>query len=540
MYTAHFGLREAPFSIAPDPQYLYPGQRDREALAHFEYGISVSGGFVQLTGEVGTGKTLLVRTLLDQLPGNVDAALVLNPVLTAPEFVATICDELRIDYPHDTESLKRLVDALNAFLLQNHAKGRKTVLIVDEAQNLRDEVLEQLRLLTNLETDKHKLLQIILVGQPELRAKLAQYHLRQLAQRITARYVLKGLNRRETRAYIEHRCRVAGANRPLFSGQAQNWVYRLARGNPRMTNILCDRALLGAYSAGRKQVDADIVRQAAAEIGDSVPGRNWWRPWALTGALTAGLATVAVAGGLYFNNGVVPGTAMNGVVESKLTSSSVQQALAEKAEPALGEFLSSTDIVTDTESAFRALFALWGQDIDSLGERTGCEVASELGLECVFSTGTWNNLRNYNRPAVIELLDDGGGRHHVLLTAMDETSISLRLGDKTVRYPIAEADRYWFGKYLLVWQPPALELDGLRLGMEGERVMWLRETLARFNGEPAEGDQHFDVALEDKVREFQRRHELVADGVVGQFTLMQLNAYRRQPAPPTLFPRRPG
>src|SRR3989344_2534467 len=279
MYLRYFGLRENPFSIPPDPHYLYLSRGHQEAFAHLQYGLGESGGFVQLTGEVGTGKTLLVRALVERLPEFVDVALILYPVLTVAEFVAAICDELCIPRPAKFSTLKQLIDALNAHLLQSHAQGRHTVLIIDEAQNLSREVLEQIRLLTNLETTKQKLLQIILIGQPELSSLLAQRDLRQLAQSITARYRLTALTREETCYYIVHRCRVAGGRASLFNLSAMRRVHALSGGIPRLINIICDRALLGAYTREKTVVDAGLVNRAAAEVGSPArPARGLtWR-----------------------------------------------------------------------------------------------------------------------------------------------------------------------------------------------------------------------------------------------------------------------
>ena len=266
MYLSHFGLRELPFSITPDPRFLYMSARHREALAHLVYGVGEHGGFVQLTGEVGTGKTSVCRCLLEQLPSNVDLALVLNPRLSPVELLATVCDELRIAYPNGTGSSKELVDRLHRHLLEAHTGRRRTVLIVDEAQNLSPEVLEEVRLLTNLETAREKLLQVILIGQPELTAILDQPKLRQLAQRVTARYHLEPLSRPETLAYVRHRLAVAGRGRPAFTEPALRTLHRRSRGIPRLINAIADRALLGAYTQERPQVDAATVRRAAAEV----------------------------------------------------------------------------------------------------------------------------------------------------------------------------------------------------------------------------------------------------------------------------------
>ena len=292
MYTSFFGLNEKPFSITPDPRYLFMSERHGEALAHLVYGVTESGGFMQLTGEVGTGKTTLVRTLLqNRLPENADVAVILNPQLSALEFLETICEELGISGVGEKGSSKALIDALNKYLLTAHADGRRTIILVDEAQNLARDVLEQVRLLTNLETSKQKLLQIILIGQPELRELLARTDLRQLAQRITGRYHLEPLSRDETAEYIEHRLRVAGALGEIFDGAAKREVFNLSQGVPRLINVICDRALLGAYSHESRRVNRTLVRRAAAEISGQA-----YRPvllrWATPVMVTAGVALI--------------------------------------------------------------------------------------------------------------------------------------------------------------------------------------------------------------------------------------------------------
>ena len=271
MYNSYFNLDENPFSIAPDPRFLYMSEQHREALAHLMFALKSEGGFVLLTGEVGTGKTTVCRCLLEQLPGDLNVAFVLNPKLTAGELLATVCDELDADYPSGTTSIKTLVDAINRYLLDSHAVGRRTVLIIDEAQNLSTEVLEQIRLLTNLETNQRKLLQIVMLGQPELRELLARPELRQLSQRITARYHLGPLNRQEVTAYIDHRLGVAGYRKKLFSEPVVGLIYRLTGGVPRLINVLCDRALLGTYVQGLDKVTVVTVKNAAKEVLGEAP-----------------------------------------------------------------------------------------------------------------------------------------------------------------------------------------------------------------------------------------------------------------------------
>ncbi|MDH5584610.1 MAG: AAA family ATPase, partial [Gammaproteobacteria bacterium] len=291
MYTGFFGLHEKPFSITPDPRYLFMSARHGEALAHLVYGVTESGGFVQLTGEVGTGKTTLVRSLLlNRMPDNADVAVVLNPQITAQEFLLTICEELGVSVPEQKDSIKALTDALNHHLLSAHAKGRRTILVVDEAQNLAPAVLEQVRLLTNLETAKQKLLQIILIGQPELRELLGRNDLRQLAQRITGRYHLEPLTRDETAQYIEHRLRVAGALGEVIDSAGKKEVFRISAGVPRLINVICDRALLGAYSQESRTVTKRLIKRAAAEVSGELGGTPVLRRM----AVAAGLVGVAI------------------------------------------------------------------------------------------------------------------------------------------------------------------------------------------------------------------------------------------------------
>lgn len=304
MYTSYFGLKTLPFSISPDPRCLYMSDRHREGLAHLVYGVQQHGGFVQLTGEVGTGKTTLCRCLLEQIPPDVDVALILNPRVTVAEFLASVCDELRISRPAGTWGIAALVDALHRYLLDAHARGRRTVLIVDEAQQLPWTVLEQIRLLTNLETPTRKLLHIILIGQPELSTLLAQRKMRQLSQRVTARYHLVPLRRPQTCAYIRHRLRVAGGDPTLFTPAAIRAVHRRSRGIPRMINVLCDRALLAAYAHGIRRVTTATVRLAARDV----QGNAGRRDAVLRFAWRAGLAVLggaALAGGLLMASGRV-------------------------------------------------------------------------------------------------------------------------------------------------------------------------------------------------------------------------------------------
>ncbi|MEL0039326.1 MAG: AAA family ATPase, partial [Halieaceae bacterium] len=309
MYHSYFGLSESPFSIAVNPRYLFMSARHRDALAHLLYGVGSGGGFILLTGEVGTGKTTINRALLAQLPDNVDLAIILNPALSATELLAAVCDEFALEYSAESSSLKTLTDCLHHFLLSNFKRGRKTVLMIDEAQHLDFEVLEQIRLLTNLETDEEKLLQIILIGQPELAAKLARPELRQLNQRITARYNLEPLNRQETGAYINHRLSVAGLppGHDIFSSAAIQEVHKQSGGVPRLINLVCERVLLGAYGKDQNRVGRGLVRAAAQEAlgssGESAAGLTRWT--AIIG-VTALVGITAVLGAVFLNGQQLP------------------------------------------------------------------------------------------------------------------------------------------------------------------------------------------------------------------------------------------
>lgn len=568
MYTQYFGLKENPFALSPDPRYLYLSQRHQDALAHLMYGITGGGGFVQLTGEVGTGKTLMIRALLQRLPETVDVALVLYPFLSVREFMIALCDDLRIQRPTEN-SLKALIDTLNAFLLDNHANGRRTVLIVDEAHRLNREVLEQIRLLTNLETTKEKLLQIVLVGQPELNGLLAQPDMRQLAQRITARYNLQALLPRETRAYVLHRCRVAGAAASLFSPFALWWVYRLTGGVPRLVNLLCDRALLAAYAAGKTRVGAGLVRAAAREVKSGNPksqrrriaaiaasallliglaGAGVWRfaPQWLAGFRPAdeSVGTAAeppTASAPKPVADVVPATSdatksMDTVAAGAAIAAPSAPTAVDASKPSLEQLLADPTIPTDTDTAFTGLFAQWGIDYAQYTGSTGCERAQKAGLRCLFESGTWNNLRQLNRPAIIELIDSSGARHHVLVSHLESDQVTIEFAGKQFHFPLGEVDRMWFGKYLALWNPPGTGERAIRRGMRGAPVAWVRSVLQRYGlgqGDTGANDV-FDAGLEGQVKEFQRRHQLQDDGIVGKMTLVYLSTFDTNASSPLL------
>ncbi|HEX7046248.1 MAG TPA: AAA family ATPase [Gammaproteobacteria bacterium] len=518
MYADYFGLDEAPFAITPDPRYLYLGRRHAEALAHLLYGIREGGGFVLLTGEVGTGKTTLTRCLLDELPQEVDVAVVLNPRLDVTEFLEAICQELHIPLPEGGGN-RRLVDALNRYLLDAHARGRRTVLIVDEAQNLSADVLEQVRLLTNLETAKTKLLQIVLIGQPELREIVALPELRQLAQRITARYHLEPLERSELRAYIAHRLAVAGARGPIFGAPALKAVWKHSAGIPRRVNILCDRALLGAWSADAREVSPRMVHAAAREIA-TVPQR------APRGrAVFAGI--VIAAGVLAAFAFLRPGS-MQPEVISEVTASPPRA-------PDLSTWLQDHAATAGTDHALEQLFAQWRLDYQP-GGAPACEQAADAGLRCLFERGTWRGLEELNRPAVLALTDSTGRRYQLTLTGVlrrdGKTFATVHAGPASRQVGAIELTTLWPGEYLALWQPPQ-GVDGpLGPGSQGPAVAWLRAQLAP--GADTANPEIYDSALAERVREFQAREGLRVDGIAGERTLLRLRNLQREPGIPFL------
>ena len=558
MYTSFFGLNEKPFAITPDPRYLFMSERHGEALAHLVYGVTESGGFVQLTGEVGTGKTTLVRSLLQsRMPSNADVAVVLNPQISAREFLITICEELGIEIPEASDSIKALIDTLNKHLLAAHADGRRTILVVDEAQNLAPDVLEEVRLLTNLETSRQKLLQIILIGQPELRELLARNDLRQLAQRITGRYHLEPLSRDETAQYIEHRLKVAGALGEVFDAGAKREVFRLSQGVPRLINVICDRALLGAYSLESRRVTRRMVRRAAAEITGQAERPRWPR-WAVPVIGTAGaiiFATVFLAS-LDSRQDMIEETvesaaaaaapAVESIAEPEPEMSSQMEPEPEPerepepepsndADVSLNAQLQVAADLTRREAAIAVLLELWG--IEQQAGVRGCTQAANAGYECLFQRGSWSGLKQYDRPAVLTLVDNRGAAHSVVLTAISGATVDLSIGGVGVTHTAEDVNDMWFGDFILLWRPPNGTSEPLGPGSSGPGVVWLRESLASIDERYRTTDLAspiFDDELGNKVRVFQRDNRLDVDGLAGHQTQIIINTLLNPESAPRL------
>ena len=566
MYLEHFGLNQKPFSIAPDPSFIYLSEKHREALAHLMYGLESDGGFVLITGEVGTGKTTLLRNLIAQVPKNQDVAFILNPRLTVRELLESLCDELGIDYPiESTLSIKQYIDRLNRHLLQTHSLNRSTVMIIDEAQNLSPAVLEQIRLLTNLETNERKLLRIILIGQPELGKTLDRHELRQLAQRITARYHLEALDRDDIHAYVAHRMRICGVSVEVFTRSARRLIYRQTQGIPRLINVLCDRCLLGAYVGGTHRVNRPIVARAAKEAFPTRP----FRRWPLATAISLAIA-VFVGLALFPSN---PWSLLFSTSSESVEEVAVRPAEPETVEPNtntsesdgearvastektnLPTYASEVSPVTDfagesdpTESfqpdyaisslsglsstmdrgfraAFDGVYLAWGIANDS--PELPCADNTQKILRCLRGYGDLGELKQLNRPAILELWDDSPDPFFAALLSNSDPNYTIEIEGNVYVVNALTIQQHWFGNYTVLWRAPPGFNRAIQLGHTGPQVEWLRgrlESLSRLA--PTDRDRaFFDRNLEDALKRFQRSQQLRPDGIAGPHSLIQLHS----------------
>lgn len=575
MYTRFFGLSQIPFSIAPDPRYLFMSERHREALAHLLYGLNGGGGFVLLTGEIGAGKTTVCRLFLEKVPARCNVAYVFNPKQTVIELLQTICDEFGVPVaraPDGSTTVKDYIDPLNAFLLASHAAKQNNVLIIDEAQNLSADVLEQLRLLTNLETNERKLLQILLIGQPELRAMLARPELEQLAQRVIARFHLDALSADETGKYIAHRLAIGGITGALpFDARMMRRIHARTGGVPRRINLLCDRALLGAFAAGRREVDARILDRAAREVFDldtqPTISARLLQPRVLLGSFVllaaAFVGGMAVQGGLPFQQAAagkpVPAAAVAAGAQTPskndpagqvspaaaatmtVTATTAATATAPSApiasvptapvaraatpaaaavpEPTAAPLVLGND-VRDQRAAYRHLARLWNLQVR--GEDL-CQEAAKQQLYCFVGTRGLTEIRQIDRPGILALHDDDDRPYYALLFGLSNDRASLRIGDVTEVVTLEALARRWNGQFMTFWRgPPGFRAQPER-GEQGPAVDWLAAKLAALEGKgaPAAGVA-FDDALRAHVRRFQLAQGLLPDGLAGPQTFMRL------------------
>lgn len=566
MYAPFFGLQQAPFSIAPDPRYLFMSERHREALAHLLYGLDAGGGFVLLTGEVGTGKTTVCRCFLEQIPAHCNVAYIFNPKVTVGELLRSICDEFGV--PHapavpGVETVKDCIDPLNASLLAAHASGRNNVLIIDEAQNLSADVLEQLRLLTNLETSERKLLQIILIGQPELRAMVARPSMEQLAQRVIARFHLDALTPQETQQYIAHRLAVAGLNGPLpFSQRAIRRVHALSHGVPRRINLLCDRALLGAYAAGVREVSAPIVNRAAREVFDAPAAaaaarsdRGPMPGWALAGlGGVAGAALVAAAGWVLgawpppvgstksandpaavaqapasgAGAGVVRALPAASAAAASPAASAASAAVVAPAAPAIApalqQFLAAQS--AGDAPAWKALASAWGVSLPEGAD--ACATLPRDGLRCYRNRRAGLNLvRQIDRPVMLTLFPSEDAEESVsaVLRSLQGDTATLEGGGQTLQVPLEALAQVWRGDMATLWRtPPGMPERG-EIVDTPDGAAWLDQKLAsKAAGGTGPSSRPMTPALrQSRIHRFQLAQGVTPDGRAGPLTLMLLN-----------------
>ncbi|SFG72523.1 type II secretion system protein A [Duganella sp. CF458] len=532
MYTQYFNLKQQPFSIAPDPRYLFMSERHREALAHLLYGVGSGGGFVLLTGEIGAGKTTVCRCFMEQIPADCRLAYIFNPKLTVEELLQSVCDEFGV--APEGASVKSYVDAVNSYLLESHAAGHNNVLVIDEAQNLSADVLEQLRLLTNLETSERKLLQIILIGQPELRQMLARPELEQLAQRVIARYHLGPLSEAEVGSYIQHRLAVAGAGAvELFPRGLLRRIHQLSKGVPRRINLLCDRALLGTYVENRAQVNATILRRAAAEVfaGESAPVKaRAWRV-AAAGVLTGAALTAAAAWQM------MPAARAPSASPAQAAMPAARPAANSAAPQAAAPVPAATPVAPTApapswltmDGALRQLAAKWEVE---LSEGEGCAEAAKRNLRCMQTKGGLEEIRKLDRPVIIKLRDGESLPRNVLLTAVDDKRATLvgARGSEIVSTDALEAR--FDGTFTTFWRAPRSWREEVREGDKGPDVDWLARRLAQMNGvkKPRENQALAGETLR-YLQEFQLAQGLKADGVAGPRTFIRLSQPGRETEP---------
>lgn len=543
MYLEHFSLKERPFSISPDPRFLFMSNRYREALTHLTYGVQEGGGFVLLTGEVGTGKTTVCRCLLQQLPDNTRLAFVLNPKLNSLELLATICDELKVEYPENCQSLKILTDKLTEYLLKCYQEGLTVVVMIDEAQNLETDVMEQVRLLTNLETNQKKLLQVILVGQPELQEKLAKRELRQLAQRITARYHLRPLNLKETMAYILHRTRIAGATKSLFSRSAIELLHLKTQGIPRLLNTICDRALLAAATRNLHQVEKKLMGLAIKEImGETIdpstkPSSLVTRIPGWAKALAVGIGSVVVVGLAYW-----AGTARNTPeIQQQLPAAEATKPDNNQANQALASSVEKENQISTQASliekivgdelwdsngrlSFARLLEVWQVEYSPFKHGDACDYAKQYGLFCNQGKGNWQLIRNYNRPALLKFSAGLQGEFWALVKKLEGTKAILQVGERESKIGLDLLSTIWTGEYQILWQAPEGFNGDIKLGDQGDAVYWLSQSLIWLSDSGEQPQTQFDQSLQQKLIAFQQQKDINADGIAGMQTILKMNA----------------
>lgn len=537
MYKAFYGLNDNPFSIAPNPHYFFLSDRHKEALAHLTYGLGETGGFILLTGEVGTGKTTVSRCLISQLSENTDTAFILNPSLNDTDLLASLCDELQIPYS-DNPQPKELTDCISQFLLKNHENGRQTILIIDEAQHLNAEVLEQLRLLTNLETDTEKLLQVILIGQPELQLLLKRAELRQLAQRISARYHLLPLSQQEIQLYVHHRLQVAGRLEPLFTKSAFKELYTISQGVPRIINLVCERALMAGYVQSKELIDKQMIRVAALEILGKLPQKNHGiMPIALAISFVLTFAMMfyliqnydeTVNKYLVFNDSEanIQQKLINDYAHNNHANQLSQQ---KQNKVVIEQFNRAIDNSRNLTDAYSILLSLWGKT-PYKGMDT-CDAAREQALDCLQQQGNIITIENLNYPAVAHLRDDNGKAFFATVVSRNSQEILLQLSEKRFWVTRSWFNKHFTGYFEVMWKPLAGIPTVISPKSSLSDLQWLDTGLASIDNKPSREVNGFDRKLRSNIENFQRQNGLIVDGMAGANTLQLLTLYLSQDGP---------
>jgi len=566
MYTHYFGLNEKPFSIVPNPRFLYMSEQHREALAHLHYGIQEGEGFILITGEVGAGKTTLCKCLLERITDDTNVAYIFNSKVSGNELLASICDELSIAYKENSGQ-KILTDKIYEFLLEAHAANKNTVLIIDEAQNLNPDVLEQIRLLTNLETSEKKLLQIILIGQPELREVFLRSDLRQLAQRVTARYHLGPLSKEEVPLYVNHRITVAGGHPPLFSSTALNKIYDLSNGIPRLINLLCNRALLAAYSENKSVVDKTILINSAEETTAHISKNNRLPGvgiksldhWSSISSLISFnlvmpaifLTVVGIGAFVVFNSNSISTrppehkpsqTNQNNLLSQSKTRPHLENNTTAKEKPnqsltnnrfdselALNNanalsYPSGKSAIETKLMSYQNLLDSWNVNKSNIASKGFCVVAQQNGLRCYISKGNIASLKRLNRPATLRLFSHDGSEYYIMLKSISDELATVNIAGSILQISIAELEKQWSGDFLLLWKAPEYYSDTIK-DSSSPHVEWLRTALSKVNlSEHSElKDFTFIGPLNEQIKIFQKSQGLKADGIAGEHTLILLN-----------------
>ncbi|MCR9770893.1 AAA family ATPase [Vibrio harveyi] len=532
MYKDFFGFVELPFSIVPNSRYLYLSQRHKEAITHLQAGLGDGGGFAMLTGEVGTGKTTVAKAMLANLDENTKAGLILNPTFSSRDLLEAICDEFKVTYPEEA-SLKQLNQAIHDYLLRNHKMGWTTLLVIDEAQHLAADVLEQLRLLTNLETDTRKLLKVLLVGQPELQRLLQTTQLRQLAQRITGRYHLLPLDEKETADYITFRLHTAGGDKQLFDRSSTKLIAKYSHGIPRLINLICDKSLNLSYHKGNVVVDKQTVHQACEEVmqfqaeiyqQDQPVRRSFeWPTWG-----SAAIGVFAAVGIGWAVMQKMPSQVSTSIQSNpiQVAQTTSQPVIAEMNEQLTSEQRNMLLEQTQSNLAVNELYKLWGYRAsvrDNL-----CLSEPQSTMRCERKMATWPLLVQQNRPVILEL-NYQGQVGYVLLYAIGNDKVEVLNGSQRLRLPISWLKPLWQGNIIELWQAPLRET--LRLDMEGPAIEVLDTLLAQAVNEQPLGTDIFDAALKERVELFQRWQGIGVDGIAGQRTLERLQQSVQTDAP---------